>query len=103
MPGLFLSDNLERRYGGVLSNGLYNLEVTNDIVTVRSADDESRLDLCVGIFEVYILCEVCFAELLVVDNVSGVILDDQGEFFACGVVEDDLEDDLIVGGAYVLN
>ncbi len=102
-PGFSLWDNLERRYSGVLSNGLYNLEVTNDIATCRRADDEGRLDLGVGVFEVYVLCEVCFAELLVVNNISGVILDDQGELFSIWVVEYNLENDLVVGSAYVLN
>jgi len=95
--------SLEACYGRVLSNGLYNLEVTNDVGTVCSANDKGRLDLVVGIFEVHVLCEVCFAELLVVNNITGVVLDDQGELFSGGVIEYNLENDLVVAGTNILN
>lgn len=76
------------------------MELTDNFI-VSVTDDEGRFDLTVRVFEVHILSEVCLSERLVVNYVTVVILDDQLEFFAGGVIELNLENYVIVIGANI--
>lgn len=43
------------------------------------------------------------AELFAVNNITGVVADDQPEFFICGVLEVYVEDNVLIVGANILN
>jgi hypothetical protein len=60
------------------------------------------VDLGIRVLEENRFREMYIAELLVVDNVTGIVLDDQPEFIGGGVFEIHLEDDVVIAGAQVL-
>ena len=99
----FCVDRLETGYYRVFGQRPVDCELTNDLVVVASADDESRLDLSVSVLEEYGLGEVRISELLMVYYITVVVLDDQGELFGGGVVELYLEDNVVFGRTLVLN
>ncbi len=43
------------------------------------------------------------AELFAVDHITGIILNDQPEFFSSRVFEFNMEDDAVIVGAYICN
>ena len=103
MPGsLFCDTFLEAGYRGVLGNGLHDMELADHFV-VRVTDDEGRLDLAFGVLEVHILIEMRLVECLVENDIAVIVLNDQGEFLAGGVLELNLEDNVVVGRADILN
>jgi len=79
------------------------VELTNDVAAVCATDDERRVDLGFRVLEIYIFCKMCFGELLVVNDVAVVILNDQGELFTGRVFELHLENNVVIGCAYILD
>src|SRR5947209_3013066 len=92
-----------KRVTTVFSVSLVNRELTDDLVVVGATDDECRVDLRISVLEEYRFYKMCICELLMVNYISVVILDDQGEFFGSGVVEFHFENDVVIAGALVLN
>src|ERR1700744_4261604 len=79
------------------------MELTYDVVVVTGADHERGLDFGVRIFEENGFCEMRVVELLVEDNISVIVLDDQPEFFGSGVFEFHFENDVVICGTCVFN
>ena len=103
-PALFfIGDNLENGYRSVLGDSLYDMELTNYVAVVSAADNKRRSDLGFRVLEIYIFCKMCFAELLVVNDVPVVVLDDQGELLTGWVFELHLENNIVLGSAYILD
>jgi hypothetical protein len=61
------------------------------------------VDLGIRVLEENRFSEMYIAELLVVDDITGIVLDDEPEFVGGGVVELHLEDNVVIAGAQVLN
>jgi hypothetical protein len=93
---------LETRYYGRFGDDLVHLELTNDLVVAR-ADNEGRVDIRVGVLEEDRFAEVSVRKVLLIDDVAGIVLDDQPEFLAGEVLIIYFENKAIIANALIGN
>src|ERR1700754_1911623 len=92
---------LQRRYYRILCQSLAYSELTNDLILII-ADDKGGVHLRISILEVHRLREMAIGKGLGINDLTIIILNDQGELLSSGVIKHHLEDDIVVAGAQVI-
>jgi len=93
---------LQLSYNGILCNNTAHSKLTADFA-IPVADDESRMHIHTFFLQRDRLGEMYVAELLAIDHISGVILNQQPEFFGRRIFKLYTENNIIIVVAYILN